>query len=216
MDHIGLKPAHILGFGEAVGLGRRLAGVDGRPQEAHRARQVRVVVFRHQRDHGQHDGARLTDRQHIRLRADHADNAAHRLRIFIQTEPAETGRHHARVGPVGDVNFVRREERLDRAAQQRRVMPGQRRYDQHARIRVIGGALLSDARPRQSLRITLEVQERAPRFLGRFFNRDRDGNARNRGAHLAPFGLTIIAGDGFKDIRGGGGLPAEFRARERV
>ena len=53
---------------------------------------------------------------------------------IVQIERARADRHHARVRPIGDVDIVLADHRLDRAAQQRRVMARKRRDDQHLGI----------------------------------------------------------------------------------
>ena len=50
--------------------------------------------------------------------------------VVVEIEGPERQRHHARVGPVGDVDVVMGQERFDRAAKQRRVMARHRRDDQ--------------------------------------------------------------------------------------
>ena len=61
-----------------------------------------------------------------------ADQVVH---VVLDPEPARRQRHLAGVDPVGDVDVVVAQQRLDRAAQQRGEMPRQRRRHQHPRLR---------------------------------------------------------------------------------
>ena len=69
--------------------------------------------------------------------------------VFVEAEPAGGQRHVARVVPIGDVDVVLGQHGAHGAAQQRREMAGQRRHQQHARLR--------------GRDVLLEVQQRAER-----------------------------------------------------
>ena len=61
---------------------------------------------------------------------DHIDDV---IDVIVEIEGAALDGHHARIDPIGEVDFMGRKQALDRAAQQCCVMAGQRRHDQHAR-----------------------------------------------------------------------------------
>ena len=69
--------------------------------------------------------------------------------IVVEAEAAVRGRHVARIVPVGDVDVVLGQHGAHGGAQQRREMAGQRRDQQHARLRLLD--------------VLLEMQQRAER-----------------------------------------------------
>ncbi len=107
------------------------------------------------RDRGQHRHRRLAHRDDMHVAAEHVQHLDDVIDVVVEIEAAFGQRHHARIGPVGDVDLMRRQEGLDRAAQQRRVVAGHRRHDQHARLRVA-------QRPRQ---LAVEMQQAAERLF---------------------------------------------------
>ena len=69
-----------------------------------------------------------------RAGADLLEEADQVADVVLDAEAAGLDGHVAGVVPVGDVDVVVAEQHLDRAAQQRREMAGERRGDQHARL----------------------------------------------------------------------------------
>ena len=61
-------------------------------------------------------------------------NSSHVVDVVVQVEFAFLQRHEAGVLPVGDVDLVVLEHGAHRVAQQRGVVAGQRRNDQHGRL----------------------------------------------------------------------------------
>jgi hypothetical protein len=91
----------------------------------------------HQRHGGQHRHGGLADADHVRVAAaDVADELLDVGHVVIQMERAHLGRHHACVGPVGDVDLVVLQQALHGVAQQRAVVARQRRHDQHRGLRL--------------------------------------------------------------------------------
>ena len=79
----------------------------------------------------------------------------HVIDVVVEIEAPFGERHHAGIDPFGDVDVVVRQERLDGAAQQRRVVARHRRDDQQFRLRA----------PRRMLERALEMQQPAERPL---------------------------------------------------
>ena len=99
-----------------------------------------------------------------------------------------------------------RQERLDRAAQQRRIVTGHRRHDQHPRL----------GRAQRARQLAIEVQQAAERLFPDDANLDRGADAVHIGVVEAPFGLAVAArgpleqlaagGNGFADLGSDHGL----------
>ena len=70
-----------------------------------------------------------------RRAAEQTQDLDHVIDIVVEIEEAFGERHHARIGPVGDVDVMSGQEGLDRAAQQGRVMSRHRRDDQQLGLR---------------------------------------------------------------------------------
>jgi len=70
-----------------------------------------------------------------RARADHFEKRDQMLDIIVEAEAAGRERRVARIVPVGDVDVMLGQQRLDGVAQQRREMPRQRRHQQDAWLR---------------------------------------------------------------------------------
>ena len=117
----------------SVDRGRRLARVDRAADQRHAARRRLRLARVHQRDRRQHRHRRLADRDHVRLGPQQPDEVHHVVDIVVEREVGRDHRHLARVAPVGDVDVVVGQERLDGAAQQRREVAGHRRDQQHLR-----------------------------------------------------------------------------------
>src|SRR5215813_5053909 len=104
------------------------------------------------RHHGGGDkrcDARLANRDDVSAGADRLEKVDEVLDIVVETELAIRERYVARVVPVRDVDIMISQHGVRGGTQQRREMPGQRRHQQHARLR--GGDIL------------LEMQERSER-----------------------------------------------------
>jgi hypothetical protein len=64
--------------------------------------------------------------------------------VVVQVELAARQRDLAGVEPVRDVDVMFGQQRLDRAAQQRGVVPRHRRHQKHRRMDLVGRALEVD------------------------------------------------------------------------
>jgi len=146
----------------------------------------------------------------MRLRAKRAQHVHDVIDVIVEIEAPGHHRHHARVRPIGDVDFVLRQERFHRAAQQRRVVARHRRDDQHSRI----GAFA--ARIAERLCIALEMQHPAPRRRPDTARRHRDVHAVDRGGRQLPLGLAIAARDRLKQFRRRRGGARNVRTSDRV
>ena len=122
-------------YRELVDGGRALAWVDRAGHQRHRTRRGGMIVLRHDGDGGERLHAGLADGEDMRAGADRLEKADQIVDVVVDAEAARLDRHVARIGPVGDVDVVVPEQRLDRAAQQRGEMARQRRDHQHARLR---------------------------------------------------------------------------------
>jgi hypothetical protein len=101
---------------------------------------------------------------------------------------------------------MRRQERLDGAAQQRRVVAGHRRHDQHARM---GCA----QRPGQ---LAIEMQQTAERLFPDRADFDRRAHAVDFGGVETPFGLAVAARGAFEQFAGRGDRFTELGVRPRI
>ncbi len=86
----------------------------------------------------------------MRARPDHFEKPDQVLDIVVEAEAAGRERRVARIVPVGDVDVVLGQHRLDGVAQQRREVAGQRRDEQHARLRA--GDILGEMQQRAERR----------------------------------------------------------------
>ena len=77
---------------QAVDLGRVDAPVDGARHERQAARPGGIVVLRHERGGGQRLHARLADGDHVRARADHAEELDEVVRVAVEAERARLAR----------------------------------------------------------------------------------------------------------------------------
>ncbi len=130
-DQLLLEPRHGLGQRQLVDLGRRRPGVHRPAHQGHGARLGGVLVLGHQGDGGQGVDARLAHRHHMRPRAHRLQELHDVVDIVVKAEGALAQRHVPGVGPVGDVDVVVAQQRLDRAAQQGGEMARQRRHQKH-------------------------------------------------------------------------------------
>ena len=135
---------------------------------------------------------------------------AHVRDVIVEMERARGKRHHARVDPVGDVDLVIAKQRAHGVAQQRGVMPGQRRDDQHDRIL---------AQLRQRVRIVaaaLEAQQVAERKLDDFFFDDRRFAAVRQHRGDAERGFLVILAEAIQKLVARGHAIHAGHAREPV
>ena len=152
-DHVLAEPVDALRLGELVDGRRREARVDGPAHQDHCRRQIRIASSSDISDTAASTG---TDGWQtaiaLRARAEMAEHVDDVVDVVVEIEGAFRRRHHAGVRPVGDVDVVLRKHRRHRAAEQRRVVAGERRHDEERRI----------GRPvfRQ---VAFEMQERAER-----------------------------------------------------
>ena len=163
-DHVVLEPHIRLGGGVVVDRSRAFAGVDRAAHHGQRQRAAGVFGGGHDRGGGERRDRGLAHRHHVRplsmlILADVLEKADQVIDVVIEIESARGQRHVFRIGPVGDVNHAAFQHALDRAAQQRRVVPAHRRDDQQPR-RVGRQAIVAEA---------LEIAE-GPRDYGRFMD----------------------------------------------
>ena len=154
-DDVAAEPFDAALFGEHVDGGRMLARVDRPAHQRHGERHVGIVLGFHAGDRGQHRHGRLAHRDDVRVAVERMQHRDDVVDVVVEIEAAARERHHAGVDPFGDVDVVVRQERLDGAAQQRRVVAGHRRDDQQLRLRAL----------RAVLERALEMQQAAERPL---------------------------------------------------
>ncbi len=126
--------------------------------------------------------------------------------VVLEIEAARGERHHPGIGPVGDVDLMGRQEGFDRAAQQRRIVTGHRRHDQHARLRAA-------QRPRQ---LAIEMQQPAERLFPHDAHFNRGAHAVDFSGRKIPFGLAVAPRGALEHLATGGDRLAEFGLRPRV
>ena len=182
-DDVAAEPVDAALGGEIVHRGRIAAGIDRAAHQRHRQRHEGIALGFHHGNRRHHRHRRLAHRDHMHVAAEHVQHLDDVIDIVVEIEAALGQRHHPRIGPVGDVDFMGRQERFDRAAQQRRVMAGHRRHDQHARLRAA-------QRPRQ---LAIEIQQPAERLFPDRADFDRRAHAVDLGVVETPFGLAVAA-----------------------
>ncbi len=138
--------------------------------------------------------------------AEELQHLDHVVDVVVEIEAAGRHRHHARVGPVGDVDVMIGQERFDRAAQQRRVVARHRRDDQHARLRLA-------RRPRDQ---ALEIQQLAERPLPDRMDVHRHAHAGDLDILDAPFRLAVAPRGALEQFAAGRDRFAELGVRERI
>ena len=142
----------------------------------------------------------------MHVAAEHVQHLDDVIDIVVEIEAALGQRHHPGIGPVGDVDLMGRQKGFDRAAQQRRVMAGHRRHDQHTRLR-------RTQRPRQ---LAIEIQQAAERLFPYDADFDRRAHAVDFGVVEAPFGLAVAARGPLEQFAAGGDGFAELGVRPRI
>ena len=133
-DHILREPGMGPFGGKRVDRSRCLPRVDRPAHQGERARHAGVLVLRHEGGGGVAGHRGLTDREHVRARADLFQKLDDIVDIIVQIEAARFHGHILRVAPVGDIDVMAGQHALHRAAQKRREMAGHRRHDQEARL----------------------------------------------------------------------------------
>ena len=205
-DDVAAEPVDALFRGEVVHRGRIAAGVDRSAHQRHRHRHERIGVGFHHGNGGEHRHGWLANRNHMHVAAQLMQHFDDVIDIVVEIEAAFGDRHHAGVGPVGDVDLVGRQEGLDGAAQQRGVVAGHRCHDQHARLRML-------QRPRM---VAVEIQQPAERLLPDRADHHRRSHAVDLGIVEAPFRLAVAARGALEYLAAGGDLLAEIGMRQRV
>ena len=109
--------------------------------------------------------------------------------VVVEVERALAHRHHARVDPVGDVDLVVAQQRLDRVAQQGAVVARQRRDQQHRRVVLEVGDVVGVVGE------TLEAQQPAEWFVDHHALDHRVFAAVDLDAVDAERGLLVILAD---------------------
>ena len=205
-DDVVAEPFDAAFGGEIVHRGRIAAGIDRAAHQRHRQRHEGIAIGFHDGNRGHHRHRGLAHRDDMHVTAEHVQHLDDVVDVIFEIEAAFRERHHPRIGPVGDVDFMGRQERFDRAAQQRRVMAGHWRHDQHARLRAA-------QRPRQ---LAIEIQQTAERLFPDRMNLDRRANAIHFGGVEAPFRLAVAARGPFEQFAGRGDRFAELGVRPRI
>ena len=149
------EPVDAAFFGERIHGGRIDSRVDRPAHQGDGSRHVGIAVRFHERDRGHHRDRRLAHRDHVSAAAERVQDLDHVIDVIVEIESSLRQRDHAGVHPIGEVDVVVGQKRLDRAAQERCVVAGQRRDDQEPRLRT----------PRLVLEDALEMNELAKRPL---------------------------------------------------
>ncbi len=133
-----LEPHVRLVGGVIVDFGGAFAGIDRPAHHRQAGRAARVTRRVHDRGGRERGDRRLAHRHHVRalavgLRADVLEEFDQVIDIVVQIELPIRQRDQLGVCPVGDVDLAAFEHPLDRAAQQRGVVPAHRCHDQQLR-----------------------------------------------------------------------------------
>ena len=175
----------------------------GPPARIRRQRHGGIAFRLHQRGGGEHRHGGLAHREHVHVAAEEAEHVDHRVDVVVEIERAGRQRHVARILPVGDVDLVIGQERLDGAAQQRGEMARHRRHQQQARVaRGAGGSM---SRLKCTRRQNGVCQHH---LLG---HAHRCGH--RPGAGDAELGLGVAPGRALEHLAGGDGAAADRRVR---
>ena len=205
-DDVAAEPVDAALFGELVHGGRIDARIDRAAHQDHRHRHVGIVVGFHQRDRGHHRHRRLAHRDDVGVAAERVQDRDHVVDVIVEIEAAFRQRHHARVDPIGDVDVVVGQERLDRAAQQRGEVARHRRDDQQPRLRPA----------RRVLEHALEMKEPAERPLPHRRDLHRHALAADQRRRDAPFRPAVAARRALEQFAGRGDRFAVGGEGERI
>src|SRR6185437_11625347 len=137
-DQVLLEPFDRMAGGHRFDRGRIDPLVDRSGHQRHAARMARVVLLRHRRDGGEQGGAGLTHRDDTGAGAQMLEEADRMGDILVDAEAAGRLGHVAGALPVGNVDVVIGQHRLDRMTEQGGEVPRHRRHDQDARLFDIG------------------------------------------------------------------------------
>ncbi len=75
-----------------------------------------MIVFAHDGGRRERRHRGLADRHHVRTRPELVEEVDQMLGVILKPKPAVVARNVARIVPVGDVNVVVLQQRLDGAA----------------------------------------------------------------------------------------------------
>ena len=182
-DDVAAEPVDAALFGERIDGGRIDPRIDRSAHQDHGGRHIGIVVRLHERDRGHDRHRRLADRDHMGVAAERVQDRDQVVDVIVEIEASFRQRHHARIDPVGDVDVVVGQKRLDRAAQQRCVMARHRRDDQQPRLRPF----------RTVLEHALEMDELAERPLPDRRDMHRHALAADQRRGDAPFRPAVAA-----------------------
>ena len=205
-DDVAAEPVDAAIHGKLVHRGGIDARVDRPAHQRDRARRIRIPVGFHQRGGGENRNRRLAHRDDMGVAAEEMQDADDVVDVVVEIEAARGDRHHPRIDPVGDVDVVVGQERLDRAAQQRGVVARHRRDDQHLGLRP----------PRHVAEHALEMQQPAERPLPDRRDVDRRALAADHDGIDAPVGLAVAARRALEQFGSGSQALAVGRVRKRI
>ena len=224
-DRVALEACEWRLLREFVGLLGVAGGVDRRPHQDERRRTCRVAVLGHQAGGGHHRDAGLADGQDrdplghdprcrrpgrpgIRFRRtrrrrtrpgricrDELQHLDQVVGVVVEVEAPRSEGHIACVRPVGDEDVVLGQHRLDRAAQQRGVVPRHRRHDEDLRVADAGCG-----------EHAAEMQETAEWLGPDHLLEDRCVDAVDQGRGEAELRLGVASGRVQEDFQGGRGV----------
>nr|GEU28069.1 hypothetical protein [Tanacetum cinerariifolium] len=157
IDHGVFEPREFFLGGQVVDGRGRAARVDRAAHHGHGFGQLGIVGGGHQGNRGQHRHRGLAYGNHVHVRAQQANKILHIINVVVEVEGAVGERHHARVGPVGDVHVVLDQQAAYGVAQQRGVVARQRRHQQHGGLRQGLGLLV--------VQVFLEMDQAAERLV---------------------------------------------------
>ena len=145
----------------------------------------------------------------MHIRADVADEFLHIGYVIVEMKGAGIERHHARVGPVGDVDLVVLQQALDRVAQQRGMVARKRRHNQH------GGLRLHQFERTHVVGEALEAQQAAKRLGDGNLFLHRDVDTTDLGRSDAELRLLVVLGQAMHQPEPCGHALCQRRVRER-
>ena len=125
--------------------------------------------------------------------------------VIVEIEMALGERHHARIGPIGDVDVVRPHELLDRATQQGCVVTGHRRNNEQLRLRTA-----------QPGRGALEMDELTERTLPDYILGDGDLLALDHRLGQSKGRFAVAPRHALEQFGGGGQIASEIRVAQRI
>ena len=169
-------------------------------------RHVGVAFGFHARDRRKHRHRRLAHRHQMTIAAERMQDRDQIVDVIVEIEVTVRQRHQPRIHPFGDVDVVVRQKRLDRAAQQRRVMARHRRHDHELRLRTA----------RRRGEDALEMQEPAERPLPDRRDVHRDAFAADQRVRDIPVRLAVAAGEALEHFRARGERLADRRMVPRI